>query len=284
MLPLRDITDWAPHARWATEAQTEQDLLITLAVVAIFADSFLSGQVAMRGGTVLHKLHLAPAVRYSEDIDLVAIGDRPRGHIVRALRRVLDPIMGGPPARSVVERIKLAVRNSAKPNEVARLTYEYAPTVMPPPVAALKIEVNLTERTPVYQVVRLPYSPALPSGARTVQVVSYDVNEMLGTKLRALLQRDHGRDLFDLAHAWTHCATPGHPHPIDAAAVARAFAVYMAGENAVVSRVQFEASLARKLELARFRADLRDVLATDASYDVDRAAHLVRAHYLSHLP
>ena len=38
MLPLRDITDWAPHARWATEAQTEQDLLITLAVVAIFAD------------------------------------------------------------------------------------------------------------------------------------------------------------------------------------------------------------------------------------------------------
>ena len=284
MLPLRDITDWSPSARWATEAQIEQDLLITQAVVAIFADPFLSGQVAMRGGTVLHKLHLAPAARYSEDIDLVAIGDRPRGHIVRALMRVLDPILGGPPARSVVERVKLAIRNTAQPNEVARLTYEYAPTVPPPPIAALKIEINVTERTPVYPVVRLPYSPALPGGARSVQVVSYDVNEMLGTKLRALLQRDHGRDLFDLAHAWTHCATPGHPHPIDAPAVARIFAVYMAVENAVVSRAQFEASLARKLRLARFGADLRDVLATDVVYDVDGAADLVRTHYLSHLP
>ena len=48
-----------------------------LAMRAIFEDRFLSGQVAMRGGTVLHKVHLAPAARYSEDIDLVAVGDRP---------------------------------------------------------------------------------------------------------------------------------------------------------------------------------------------------------------
>jgi len=27
----------------------------------------------MRGGTVLHKAHLAPAARYSEDIDLVLV-------------------------------------------------------------------------------------------------------------------------------------------------------------------------------------------------------------------
>lgn len=34
----------------------------------------------MRGGTLLHKVHLAPASRYSEDIDLVVIGDRPEDH------------------------------------------------------------------------------------------------------------------------------------------------------------------------------------------------------------
>ncbi|MEX3964843.1 nucleotidyl transferase AbiEii/AbiGii toxin family protein [Paraburkholderia sp. EG286B] len=45
-------------------------------MAAIFWDKFLSQHVAMRGGTVLHKAHLAPAVRYSEDIDLVLVTDR----------------------------------------------------------------------------------------------------------------------------------------------------------------------------------------------------------------
>jgi hypothetical protein len=48
----------------------------------------------MRGGTVLHKLHLAPPSRYSEDIDLVVVGDRPEGHIRKALMRVLRPVLG----------------------------------------------------------------------------------------------------------------------------------------------------------------------------------------------
>lgn len=39
----------------------------------------------MRGGTVLHKVHLAPAARYSQDIDLVAVGERPEEHIRKAL-------------------------------------------------------------------------------------------------------------------------------------------------------------------------------------------------------
>jgi len=39
----------------------EQDYLLCRTVAAIFEDGFLSEQVAMRGGTVLHKGHLAPA-------------------------------------------------------------------------------------------------------------------------------------------------------------------------------------------------------------------------------
>ena len=72
----------------------EQDYLLCRAVEAIFEDDFLSTQVAMRGGTVLHKGHLAPASRYSEDIDLVLVGDRPSPHIKKALTRVLRPILG----------------------------------------------------------------------------------------------------------------------------------------------------------------------------------------------
>ena len=50
----------------------------------------------MRGGTLLHKVHLAPASRYSEDIDLVVFGDRPEGHIEAAIRRVLRDQLGEP--------------------------------------------------------------------------------------------------------------------------------------------------------------------------------------------
>jgi hypothetical protein len=66
MRPRQEIIAWRQHAAWATDAQVEQDLLLTRAMAAIFHDPFLSGQVAMRGGTVLHKVHLAPATRYSE--------------------------------------------------------------------------------------------------------------------------------------------------------------------------------------------------------------------------
>jgi predicted nucleotidyltransferase component of viral defense system len=62
----------------------EQDYLLCRPVAAIFEDEFLSKQVAMRGGTVLHKGHPAPASRYSEDIDLVLVGDRHHVHGVQA--------------------------------------------------------------------------------------------------------------------------------------------------------------------------------------------------------
>jgi predicted nucleotidyltransferase component of viral defense system len=77
MISAREIADWRVMAPWNTDLMVEQDFLICKAVAAIFEDRFLAGQVAMRGGTVLHKGHLSPASRYSEDIDLVLVGSRP---------------------------------------------------------------------------------------------------------------------------------------------------------------------------------------------------------------
>ncbi|MGH7941797.1 MAG: nucleotidyl transferase AbiEii/AbiGii toxin family protein [Limisphaerales bacterium] len=91
MIPItrRDILAHQTVVPWAAQYQVEQDLLLCRAMVALFDDNFLSGQIAMRGGTLLHKAHLAPASRYSEDIDLVAVGSRPEGHISKAIRRAL---------------------------------------------------------------------------------------------------------------------------------------------------------------------------------------------------
>jgi len=122
MTPLtrRDVLAHQAHVPWPSQRQVEQDLLLCRAMAAIFNDRFLHSQVAMRGGTLLHKVHLAPPSRYSEDIDLVVFGDRPEQHIRRALRRVLSDVLGAPKT-SAWGAITLAIRNSVKPSRVLRM-------------------------------------------------------------------------------------------------------------------------------------------------------------------
>lgn len=107
----------------------EQDYLISRAVELIFAHPKLKTQLAMRGGTVLHrKGHLAPAARYSEDIDLVLVEPR-RSHrgIREDLANALKPLLGKP-AESVITSVTLFVRNLTAKSKIARLTYQYGPT------------------------------------------------------------------------------------------------------------------------------------------------------------
>ena len=50
-LTLQDVLAHQRHVRWPELYQIEQDLLLSLAMRAVFEDRFLAGQVAMRGGT-----------------------------------------------------------------------------------------------------------------------------------------------------------------------------------------------------------------------------------------
>lgn len=79
MIPDIHILEWRQEAPWVAQRMIEQDLVISRAVVDIFSEPLLAGALAFRGGTALHKLHLAPAVRYSEDIDLVQVSSGPIG-------------------------------------------------------------------------------------------------------------------------------------------------------------------------------------------------------------
>ena len=70
MIPKDFITAWRTKAPWLQDAQVEQDLVISRAVVEMFRVPEIAARPAFRGGTALYKLHL-PVARYSEDIDLV---------------------------------------------------------------------------------------------------------------------------------------------------------------------------------------------------------------------
>jgi len=91
MIPRDYITAWRAKAPWVEDSQVAQDLIISRTLVEIFSDRELASNLVFRGGTALHKLHLHPPARYSEDVDLVQVRAGAIGPILTALHKTLDP-------------------------------------------------------------------------------------------------------------------------------------------------------------------------------------------------
>src|SRR6266513_2265342 len=94
MIPINIITQWRQHSPWIYQSQVEQDLILSRALVALYQNELIQRTLAFRGGTALNKLFIKPAARYSEDLDFVQMNDEPIGHILTAIRQVLDPWLG----------------------------------------------------------------------------------------------------------------------------------------------------------------------------------------------
>jgi predicted nucleotidyltransferase component of viral defense system len=274
----QDILAHQSAVPWAAQYQVEQDLLLCQTMVALFDDKFLSPQIAMRGGTLLHKVHLSPAARYSEDIDLVVVGTRPANHIRLAIRRVLADVLGAP-KKSVWDKLILAIRNTVEPSSILRMTYSMPSIIEPNRTLDIVIEANVTERKPHRAVVEIPYS--FPFRDKTVQTYlkGFDIHEMLGTKMRALFQRKRGRDLFDLYWALTKSPTPVKPREIIAS-----FKHYLDLEGTKAGRDEFVSILENHLKDREFCSDTQPLLRTDISYDPQVAGSYVKSRLLKLLP
>jgi predicted nucleotidyltransferase component of viral defense system len=277
-LTRQDVLAHQSQVPWPDQTQVEQDLLLCLAMGALFNDPFLSGQIAMRGGTVLHKVHLAPASRYSEDIDLVAVSDRPEEHLRAAIKRALKPVLGAHKRWGWAE-MKLAVRNLAQPSRVLRVIYEVPSVIAPGRNLTVVVEANVTERLPYRPVVDLPFALPFRGALIGTRVKSFDIHEMLGTKLRALFQRRRGRDLFDLYWALTAVASAS----VKPEEVIDAFAHYMQQEGTVVPRQEFLHQLDLRLADKGFCSDMQTLLRQGLVYNPAEAGRLVREELLMRL-
>lgn len=281
MTPLvqRDILAHQQQVPWPNLRQVEQDLLLCRAMTALFDDAFLKTQIAMRGGTLLHKVHLAPASRYSEDIDLVVIGDRPDEHVRKAINRVLLGVLGRPTS-SAWQAVKLAVRNAVKPSKVLRVIYR-VPSVADPRGTPLEIviEANVTERKSYRPISLLPFSYLFRDEIVATTVNGFEIHEMLGTKMRALFQRRRGRDLFDLYWALTEAGTPVNPEEI-----IELFLYYLQQEGTVATRDEFIGLLQSHLNDRGFLTDMNALLRTGIAYDPVAAGDYVIDSLLKLLP
>src|ERR1035441_10236133 len=222
MIPRAHITAWRAHAPWSTDAQVEQDLVISRAIIEVFSDPPLSGRLALRGGTALHKLYLTPPARYSEDIDLVQVEGGPIGDIMTRLRQRLDAWLGAPKRKQSEGRMTLVYRFDSE-----------TPPITP---LRLKVEVNTREHFSVLGFVRKPFTVESPWFRGSAELRSYELEELLATKLRALYQRSKGRDLYDLAAAIQRFPA------LDFARVVECFGRYLDHERHRVSRAEFEAN------------------------------------------
>lgn len=283
MIQHAHLTAWQAVAPWPKRSQIEQDLRLSRGVVAIFADPVLGEHLAMRGGTVLHKAHLAPAARYSEDIDLVLVKAMSTEALDQHLRRVLTPVLGQP-ADSLIADAWLAIRNVLRPSRILRTAYRFVPLGLRRE-ETIKVEVNLNESASLYPLVTVELD-TLDDDGDTARATarSYDINEMLGTKTRALLQREQGRDLFDLFHAWRLSEAGSTPYPVDGAKAMEAFEWYLEKEGTLLGRDEANVLLDARVRKAAFRRDMDTLLRPGLPrFDVDEGAAVVRKTYFRHL-
>ncbi|VGO12250.1 hypothetical protein PDESU_00801 [Pontiella desulfatans] len=247
MIPRAYITHWKQHAPWISDAQVEQDLVISRALVDIYSDKLLSNSLAFRGGTALHKLYFSPAPRYSEDIDLVQIRPEPIGAVIDRLREVLNYLE--PP------NIKQKDRNTT-------LIFRFETEVEPVIRMRLKVEINCREHDFVFGSIKKDYDVDSPWFSGMAELTTFELEELLATKVRALYQRRKGRDLFDLWYA-------DQKADIDWPRVMDAFRTIMTNDGTPVTNRQLQLNLEEKVNHPDFLADIRNLLRPELAIELE---------------
>lgn len=261
MIPAANITAWRRQAPWPEENQVEQDLILSRIMVEIANDALLGPELAFRGGTCLHKLHLPEPLRYSEDLDYV----RQTKSGVKAHLAALRNIAAG---------IGLEERGVEFAGPMVHAVFDAAPTSGVGRIR-VKIEINIAEIGSHFPRIGIPLAVESPWWRGSAEISTFSIEELMGTKLRALYQRRKGRDLFDLWLALTRLSP-------DDEGIVSALNHYMGSE--AFSFPELSLNLSAKLEDGSFRADLARLVTTmPEAYDPDRAADTVIERLGRHL-
>jgi predicted nucleotidyltransferase component of viral defense system len=249
------ITEWQAKVPWPDPVQVEQDLILSRLVVEIAEHKLLADELAFRGGTALHKLHLPEPLRYSEDLDYVRTNNSPVGDQIDALR-------------AIGEGMGLTMGRRQIREDMVTIFFSAAPTLgVVGSRIRVKIETNQAETEALLDRPRLPYRVESRWWSGAADVLTFELEELMGTKMRALYQRSKGRDLFDLWHVLDD-------RDVDDKLIIAALDHYM--KDRVFSYRQLRPNLRRKLDDPDFVADLAQLVITPPSrYEIATAANLV---------
>jgi len=254
MIPRADIIQWRGFAPWVSDAQVEQDLIISRLLVEFYQDAFIREKLLFRGGTALHKIFLIPAVRYSEDLDFVQKDAEGIGQVLSSIKKICQPLLGKPRTRQKADGVILGFSS----------TSEFPPSIP----LRIKVEVNTREHTNVFPIEHRSYEIESRWYSGECKLAIYSLEELLATKLRALYQRKKGRDLFDLWYGLTK--GKADPHRI-----VKAFLLYTQGQRLEIPKARFQNNLALKAADTHFLNDTRSLLRPDILYSPPDAIKLI---------
>lgn len=229
----------------------------------LFSIPDIGSRLAFRGGTALYKLHVHPAARYSEDIDLVQSNSEPIGETFDLIRGTLDPWLGTP---------KRELKDGR-----SNLVYRFQSEGALPIKMRLKLEINTREHFSELGLVRIPFRVQSRWFSGAANVTTFALPELLGTKLRALYQRKKGRDLFDLWMAIDQGI-------VNSEVLLRCFDRYMTEGGHTVTRAKFEENLHEKANNIAFRGDTAPLIRPGVHWDFDQAFRLVSERLIALLP
>lgn len=262
MIPQSAIRQWRTTTPWTDDAYVEQDLIISRTLATIFGDDFLASQLAFRGGTALHKLHILPPARYSEDIDLVQITAGPIKPILFRLGEVLAFI----PDRIIKQK---RYNNTM----LCRIPSEGTPPVQ----LRLKIEINCFEHFTEMGFVKHPFLVENQWFSGSCEITTYRLAELLGTKLRALYQRKKGRDLLDLYLALSQT-------DVNTNDIIRCYKKYIGfSVQKPPTYKQFVLNMEEKMNNRDFLTDSQLLLRPDIVYNPHQAYELVKSKLIHKL-
>jgi len=261
MIPENFIESWRQYVPWQTLAMVEQDLVISKALVCLYNAPKVQDSLVFRGGTALNKIYLHPPARYSEDIDFVQRHPEPIGETLNAIRHVLDDWLGEP-KRKLTERS-------------AKLIYQYTAINKLP--AKLKIEINTTEHFQVLDLHQVAYTMDSEWFEGQCVISTYQLEELMATKLRALYQRRKGRDLFDLWLVFTqNLADPNLAIEI--------FQKYCDNDGNRITRDLFHKNMELKRTNSDFQFDMDVLLPHNIQWEFDKAFEYVQNTIISRIP
>lgn len=257
MIPANVITAWAVDHPWPTRSQVEQDLLLSQAICEIANHSYLGEELVFRGGTALHKLHINTPYRYSEDLDYVRVSGGGIRELTQALTEV-GTTLGYDVKTRITEHPKVYWRGRAQDGTTLRI----------------KVEVNTYERSPFLAHTHIPHSVQTPWWSGSAEVKTFQLPELVATKIRALYQRAKGRDVFDLWLALTELG-------VDPRAIATAYTPYRP-EGWTPARA--ETNLRDKLTKDAYRGDLQQLIRTPPEgFNLEDAVDLLLTRLISQI-
>ena len=156
------------------------------------------------------------------------------------------------------------------------LVFKIDSTDIPVTVLRLKVEINCREHFSVLGFEKVDFGVSNSWFTGSCQITTYRLEELAGTKVRALYERRKGRDLFDLYKVFQN-------KNLNIENVIACFKEYMTREGKKPTHSLYVSNMEEKMSNDEFLGDTASLLRPDEKYNPEEAYSIVKSQLIDKL-